>query len=50
VKSVFPYDIDNGLLGIAAVSKRDVWAVGVGAGHARAERYSCVPRITHESR
>jgi len=50
VKSVFPYDIDNALLGIAAVSTRDVWAVGVGAGHARAERYSCVPRITHESR
>jgi hypothetical protein len=41
IRSVLPYDVDNGLLGISASSQTDVWAVGQGAGKAAVEHYSC---------
>lgn len=41
-KSVFPSDIDNGIIDIAAVSSHNLWAVGYGGGEtARAEHYTC---------
>ncbi len=42
VRSRFPYDIDNGIIDIAAVSAHNLWAVGEGGGEvARAEHYTC---------
>jgi hypothetical protein len=40
-QSVLPYDINNRISDISAVSVSDVWAAGIGAGEARAEHYSC---------
>jgi hypothetical protein len=42
VKSVFPYDVDNAVDDIAAVSSSNLWAVGYGGGGiAHAEHYLC---------
>ena len=39
--SALPYDVANELTAISAVSPRDIWAAGTGAGKARVERYTC---------